>query len=64
MAQALLATAIAQGLLAVAALTLWGHEPPGRGGILMLNLLFAALFLGSAWLFWRSAQTQEAVLKD
>lgn len=56
MARAALATAAALGLIAVLAATVWGSEPPGRVGILILNSGFTVLFLASAWLFRRSGQ--------
>ena len=49
MARALVATAIAQALVAVIALI------AGLGFTLMLTGIFAALWLGSAWLFRRAA---------
>ena len=54
MARALLATALAQALVAVIALIIglgspW--SPPGVLGTLILNGFFAALFVGSALLF-------------
>ena len=33
-------------------------EPPGRGGILALNLFFALLWGSSAWMFRKTAQGQ------
>lgn len=59
MARALLATALAQALVAVLALVLglglpW--SPPVE--ILALNGFFVALFLGSAWLFQNAAREQ------
>lgn len=60
MARALLATAIAQSLVAVIVLVggLGAAEPPGRFGILVLNGFFVALFAASAWLFQRAARSQ------
>ncbi len=59
MARALFATALAQTLVAVIALIFglglpW--SPPLE--ILVLNGFFAALFVGSAWLFRNAAQEQ------
>lgn len=58
MAHALLATALAQALVAVIVLFAGLGVPgkPGPGGIVMINGLFVALWLGSAWLF-RGAAT-------
>jgi hypothetical protein len=53
MARALLATALAQALVAVIAL-LAGLGGPGK--ILILNGFFVALFVGSAWLFRKAAR--------
>ncbi len=58
MATALLATSLAQGVLTLVALTVWGHEPPGPIGILVLNGAFAAMFLGSACLFRKAALSE------
>lgn len=60
MARALLATALATALVAVIALVAGKHEAPisSVGEILGLNGLFAALFIGSAWLFRHAARTQ------
>ena len=59
MARALFATALAQALVAVIALIItlrspW--SPPGVLGTLILNGFFAALFVGSAWLFREAAR--------
>ena len=54
MARALLATALAQAVLAVVALTVWRHEPPGPMPILALNGAFVVVFLGAAGLFRRA----------
>jgi len=53
MARALFATALAQALVAVIALSfgLGSGSPPGVLGILVLNGFFVALFVGSALLF-------------
>lgn len=59
MARALGATALAQ--IAVAAIALIVRGGPAAGGlpeILLVNGVFAALWCGSAWLFWRAAQEQ------
>lgn len=58
MARALLATAIAQGLVAVVALLVGEHRSPVTSvfEILGVNAMFVALFLGSAWLFRKAAQ--------
>jgi hypothetical protein len=56
MARALLAMALAQGLVAMIALIArLGLPWSGPAEILLLNGFFVALFLGSAWLFKRSA---------
>ena len=57
MARALLATALAQTLVAAIALSA-GLGAPASGPleILMLNGCFVALFVGSAWLFRRAAR--------
>jgi hypothetical protein len=56
MARALLAMAVAQMLVPLIVLAipnfrdvLW--EPPGLIGVFILNAIFAALWIGSAWLF-------------
>jgi hypothetical protein len=56
MARALFAMAVAQMLVPLIVLAmprfrdvLW--EPPGIAGVFILNAVFAALWLGSAWLF-------------
>jgi hypothetical protein len=55
-ARALLATALAQALVAVIALV-YGLGGPASGPleVVALNAFFAALFVGSAWLFRRAA---------
>lgn len=60
MARALLATALAQVLVAVIALIAGKHQSPISSvyEILGLNGFFAALFIGSAWLFRRAARKQ------
>ena len=62
MANALLATAAAQALVAVIALIAGKHETPisSVGEIVGLNAIFVALFLASAWLFRRAARTTPA----
>ena len=58
MARALLATALAQALVAVVALIAGKHQAPISSvfEILGLNGLFVALFIGSAWLFRHAAR--------
>ncbi|HYP48921.1 MAG TPA: hypothetical protein VEQ61_09825 [Thermoleophilaceae bacterium] len=58
MARALVATALAQALVAGVALVAGKHEAPisSVGEILGLNALFVGLFLGSAWLFRQAAR--------
>jgi len=56
MARALLAAALAQILVAMIALIAGPDEPPGTLGILALNMIFAALWLVSAWLFRLAAR--------
>ena len=60
LSRALFATALAQALVGVIALTggLGTGEPPGRWGILILNGGFVALFALSGWLFARAARRQ------
>ncbi|NBB87032.1 MAG: hypothetical protein GVY12_12570 [Bacteroidetes bacterium] len=66
MAYALLATALAQALVPVLALLIW--KPPmgsaeefiGVAGVFVLNGFFVALWLGSAWLFWKAARAGTA----
>ena len=60
MARALVATALAQALVAVIALIAGlGSTGPGwRGDILVLTGFFAALWVGSALLFRKAAQEQ------
>jgi len=60
MARALLATALAQALVAVIALIAGKHQLPlsSVSEILGLNGLFVALFIGSAWLFRHAARKQ------
>ena len=59
MARALVATALAQTLVTVIALTArLGLPWSGPAEILALNGFFVALFVGSAWLFRRSARRQ------
>jgi hypothetical protein len=56
MTRAMLATGGFQLLItALAVYDGWGaSEPPGATGVLVLNLGFAALWLVSAGLFWKS----------
>jgi len=58
MARALLATALAQALVAVVAVIARKHQAPISSvfEILGLNGLFVALFIGSAWLFRHAAR--------
>jgi O-antigen/teichoic acid export membrane protein len=57
MARALFATALAQALVAAIALIAGLGLPwSGPAEILVLNGFFIALFVGSAWLFWRTAR--------
>jgi GNAT superfamily N-acetyltransferase len=58
MARALLATALAQAVVAGIALIAGKHEAPitSVAEILGINGLFVALFAGSAWLFGRAAR--------
>ncbi len=60
MARALLATALAQALVAVIALIAGKHQAPISSvwEILGLNGFFVALFIGSAWLFRHAAREQ------
>jgi hypothetical protein len=60
MARALLATALAQALVAVIALIAGKHQSPISSvwEILGLNGMFAALFIASAWLFRRAARKE------
>jgi len=63
MARALLAMALAQALVAVVALIAGKHQAPisSVSEIVGLNGLFAALFIGSAWLFRHAARKQPPV---
>ena len=64
MTRAMLATGGFQLLItALAVYDGWGaSEPPGATGVLVLNLGFAAMWLLSAGLFWKSApQSEQAV---
>ena len=60
MARALFATALAQALVSVIALIagLGSTGPIWPGDILILAGFFAALWLISAWLFWKAAREQ------
>jgi hypothetical protein len=60
MARALLATALAQALVAVIALLAGKHQAPisSISEILALNGVFVALFIGSAWLFRQAARRE------
>lgn len=60
MARALLATALAQGLVAVIAVSAGlGSPVNGPGKILAVNGLFVALFVGSALLFRRATRERD-----
>ena len=61
MARALLATALAQALVALIALIAGKHRAPVSSvfEILGLNGFFVALFVGSAWLFRRATRRQQ-----
>ncbi len=59
MARVLFATALAQMLVPVIALTIWKPPvPSGVLGLFGLNALFAMLFVGSGLLFRRAARAQ------
>jgi hypothetical protein len=60
MARALLATALAQALVAVIALIagLGSTAPIWPWDVLILTGFFAALWVGSAWLFRKAAREQ------
>lgn len=61
MARALLATALAQAMVAAIALIAGLGSPwSGPAEILLLNGFFVALFVGSAWLFRKAAREQSA----
>jgi len=58
MARAMTVAGIAQALVGIAVFAFNdGTEPPGRLGLLILIEIFAAMSLGSAWLFRRAAGT-------
>ena len=61
MARALLATALAQVLVAVIALIAGKHQAPISSvlEIVALNGFFVALFIGSAWLFRRAERNEQ-----
>jgi hypothetical protein len=63
MARALLATALAQALVAVIALIAGKHRDPVTSvpELVGLNGFFVALFIGSAWLFRHAARKQPPV---
>ncbi|AXB43699.1 hypothetical protein [Amycolatopsis albispora] len=65
MARALVATAAAQALVTVLAFAAGKHESPATSvlELLGLNGFFAALFLGSAWLFRRAEPRKPPVLR-
>ena len=59
MSRALFVTAFAQALVPVIALIIWQPmccDAAGVCGVFVLNALFVALFLGSAWLFRKNAR--------
>jgi len=60
MARALFATALAVAVVTVIALLMGKHESPitSVAELVGLNGMFAALFLGSTWLFRRAGQEQ------
>lgn len=63
MARALFAVALAQMLVPVIALIIWNPQATSWGaagvlGVFGLNAFFAMLFVGSAWLFRKSAREQ------
>jgi hypothetical protein len=60
MARAMVATALAQGLVAVIALTMGKQNSPDTSvfQLVGVNAMFIALFLASAWLFRYSAREQ------
>ncbi|WP_116040450.1 hypothetical protein [Amycolatopsis palatopharyngis] len=66
MARALLATAVAQAVVAVIALIAGKHQSPVSSvfEILGLNGFFVALFIGSAWLFRDAARRQPPTTVD
>ena len=56
MARAMTVAGVAQALVGIAVFAFNdGAEPPGRLGLLVLIEIFAAMWLGSAWLFRRAA---------
>lgn len=56
MARAMTVAGIAQALVGIAVFAFNdGTDPPGRLGLLILIEIFAAMWLGSAWLFRRAA---------
>jgi hypothetical protein len=65
MARTLFSVAVAQMLVPLAVLALPTHrdvlwEPPGIVGVFILNSIFAALWVGSAMLFWIAGRKTEA----
>lgn len=63
MTRVLFAMALAQMLVPVIALVIWNPKVASWGGagvvgVFFLNIAFAALFVGSAWLFRKAAQEQ------
>ena len=58
MARAMTVAGVAQALVGIAVFAFNdGAQPPGRIGLLILIEIFAAMWLGSAWLFRRAAGT-------
>ncbi len=63
MCRTMFATALAQMLIPLIALVAWRpslNDPPGLVGVLLMNSVFAALFVASALFFRRAAQKKTA----
>ena len=59
MARAMAVAGVAQALVGIAVFAFnHGAEPPGRVGLLVLIEGFAALWLGSAWLFRKAGNAK------
>jgi hypothetical protein len=57
MARAMMVAGVAQAIVGVTVFAFNdGAEPPGRVGLLILIEIFAAMWLGSAWLFRKAAR--------